>query len=94
MKPRIMLFAALIFSGIALSATAFAADEREPGSKPLKRMKYFYERRSFPFERIPENAYIDAREYVKRSANAGSSPMPGGRIFRATRRSSCFCRAL
>ena len=31
---------------------------------------------------------------VTRSANAASWPMPGGRIFSATTRSSCFCRAL
>jgi len=31
---------------------------------------------------------------AKRSAKAGSSPLPGGRIFSATTRSSCFWRAL
>ena len=62
----------LMLAGV-FSYSSFAAEENEREGNPLDRMKYFYERRSYPFDRIPDNAYIDAREYTKRSLRAKNS---------------------
>lgn len=59
---------------VSSSLSVFAGEELdEHEGSPFERMKYFYERRSYPFERIPDNAYIEAYNYAKRSMNAKKS---------------------
>lgn len=73
MKLRLLLISSVLLLAGVFSYSSFAAEENEREGNPLDRMKYFYERRAYPFERIPDNAYIEAREYMKRSLRAKNS---------------------
>lgn len=75
MKRRLLFLFAILLGVLTFIPATVRANEEfdEHEGSPFERLKYFYERRSYPFERIPDNAYIEARDYMKRAFKAQKS---------------------